>query len=251
MTGSPHAAPIPPPVAVLLGGGVESTLIVSEFLRGGRQVIPVHVHCGLLWDDAEAEWVDRFLATRSCDRLHPLLSTRLPLAGFLGDHWAVHGRDVPPAGAPGARLEIPLRNLTLLGIAVHALKSRRGDDGFGNHVAGAEVSVPYELALGTTADNHYADGSRDYFDRCEAVLSLEAGFPVRILTPLIGLHKREVLARSDAETLALSFSCVNPCRDPSTGWPEHCGQCIKCGSRRAAFREAGLVDPTRYAAESP
>ncbi len=127
------------------------------------------------------------------------------------------------------------------------VRAWKSDEGLGG--SEAAPSIPYEIALGTTADNHYADGSRDYFDRCEAVLSLEAGFPVRVLTPLIGLHKRDVLARSDAETLALSFSCVNPWRDPLTGGFEHCGRCIKCGSRRAAFREAGLVDPTRYAAE--
>lgn len=225
------------PAAILLGGGVESTLLVSELLRDGRRVIPVHVHCGLLWDDAEAEWVERFLAARACSRLAPLVSIRLSLAGFLGDHWAVHGRGVPRAGAAGARLEIPLRNLTLLGLAVHALKRRP---------APPNTNPPSDFYLGTTADNHYTDGSREYFDRCEGVLSLEAGYPVRVLTPLIGLHKREVLLRSDRETLSLSFSCVNPVRDPSSGRSEHCGQCIKCGSRQAAFRETGLLDPTRY-----
>jgi 7-cyano-7-deazaguanine synthase len=226
------------PVAVLLGGGVESTLIVTELLREGGRVVPVHVHCGLLWDDAEGEWVERFLAARNGEGLLPLVSIRLPLGGFLGDHWAVHGRDVPLAGATSSRLEIPLRNLTLLGLALHALKGG---------ATASRADTAREFFLGTTADNHYADGSREYFDRCEEVLSLEAGYPVRVRTPLIGLHKREVLARSDRETLSLSFSCVNPVRDTRSGGTSHCGNCIKCGSRQAAFREAGLVDPTRYA----
>ncbi|HTI52151.1 MAG TPA: 7-cyano-7-deazaguanine synthase, partial [Planctomycetaceae bacterium] len=97
-----------------------------------------------------------------------------------------------------------------------------------------------ELALGTTADNCYRDGSRDYFDRCEEILTLEAGRPVRVLTPLIGLNKTQVIQQSDRETLALSFSCVHPRNE------EHCGECIKCGRRRAAFRAAGVEDPTRY-----
>ena len=31
----------------------------------------------------------------------------------------------------------------------------------------------------------------------------------------------------------------------------HCGQCSKCRERRDAFAEAGVDDPTTYAAASP
>jgi len=123
-------------------------------------------------------------------------------------------------------LEIPLRNLTLLGLAVHKLA------GHG----------PLALVLGTTADNCYRDGSREYFDLCEDVLSIEAGRPVRVLTPLIGMTKIEVIRASSRQTLTGSFSCV----DPRGG--RHCGACIKCGRRRQAFMEAGVDDPTDYAA---
>jgi len=213
------------PVAVLLGGGVESTFLVRRFLGAGRAVIPLHVHCGLIWDDCETKYVQRFCAAAASPRLAPLVEIRLPLADFLQGHWAVTGVNVPRAGAAAADLEIPLRNLTLLSFALHRLRPRRD----------------FDLALGTTADNCYRDGSRGYFDKCEELFGLESGRPVRVLTPLIGLNKTQVIQSSDPETLARSFSCVNPRAD------RHCGECIKCGRRQAAFRTAGVPDPTVYA----
>src|SRR5215472_11719567 len=102
------------PVAVLLGGGVESTTLVRQFLADGRQVFPVHVHCGLIWDDCESLHVRRFCEASAAPALAPLIEIRLPLEDFLKGHWAVTGRGVPRASDAAAELEIPLRNLTLL-----------------------------------------------------------------------------------------------------------------------------------------
>jgi 7-cyano-7-deazaguanine synthase len=222
----PDSASVPATaVAVLLGGGVESTSLVRRYLAAGKDVVPVHIHCGLIWDDCESLFVRRFLSANAGEHLWPLREIRLPLDDFLGQHWAVSRRDVPRAGARSADLEIPLRNLTLLGFALHRL---------------SDLS-PVRMALGTTADNCYRDGSRDYFDRCEEVLTQEADRDVRVLTPLIGLNKTQVIQQSDPETLTLSFSCVDPRNN------EHCGECIKCGRRQAAFRAARVDDPTYYA----
>lgn len=212
------------PIAVLLGGGVESTALVKRFLAAGETVIPIRISCGLLWDECETSFVRRFCEANVGERLQSLIEIKLPLHDFLGRHWAVMGVDIPCAGDATANLEIPLRNLTLLGFAVHRLKH-----------------LPrIVLALGTTADNSFRDGSREYFDRCQDVLSLEAGRHVSILTPFIRHNKAQVIRETDRETLALSFSCVNPQQG------RHCGTCIKCGRRRAAFREAGVADPTEY-----
>lgn len=245
----------PPPVAVLLGGGIESTLLVKRLLADGRPVVPVHVHCGLIWDDCESEYVGRFCAACVEPGLLPLVEIRVPLNGFLKDHWTVTGSGVPHAGDAAGDLEIPLRNLTLLGFALHVLlrseipsvgPTREGlRRSAGTDPSPFDASAnPIVLALGTTADNCFRDGSRAYFDKCQEILSLEAGRPVVVMTPLIGLNKAEVIRISDPGTLALSFSCVSPVRD------RHCGRCIKCARRRAAFQAAGVADPTVYAHES-
>ena len=213
------------PVAVLLGGGVESTALVRQLLADGRQVSPVHVHCGLIWDDCESRYVRRFCQSIATASLAPLIEIRLPLHDFLNGHWAVTGRC--PARRAILRPISKSRcasNLTVLSFALHRLKPA-GD---------------VALALGTTADNCYRDGSRAYFDKCEELFSLETGRHVEVLTPFIGLTKPDVIRRSDAATLALSFSCVNP-RDDL-----HCGACIKCGRRQSAFKAAGVNDPTTY-----
>lgn len=215
---------------MLLGGGIESTALVMRYLAEGCVVAPVRLHCGLIWDDCESDHARRFCQAVAVPRLSPLVELRLPLGGFLESHWAVTGRNVPAAGAGAAELEIPLRNLTLLSFALQAVKDQfpKGDEAV-------------SLALGTTADNSYRDGSREYFDRCEAVLSCDAGRPVQVLTPLIGQTKPDVIRGADRRALELSFSCVAP-RDGG-----HCGRCIKCGRRQAAFRAAEIADPTRYA----
>jgi 7-cyano-7-deazaguanine synthase len=213
------------PVAILLGGGVESTWLVAKFLAAGEEVVPVHVYCGLIWDACESRFVRRFCAEFARPALHELIEIRLPLADFLNTHWAVTARKVPAAGDPAAKLEIPLRNLTLLSFALHCLPPQ----------------PHYRLALGTTADNSYRDGSRAYFDRCQELLSLEIGRPVQVLTPLIELNKVQIIRDADPRALALSFSCVNPRGDL------HCGVCIKCGRRQSAFAAAGIADPTTYA----
>ena len=39
-----------------------------------------------------------------------------------------------------------------------------------------------------------------------------------------------------------SLSCLRPIRGL------HCGQCNKCAERRLAYVQAGMADPTKYAA---
>jgi len=223
----------------MLGGGVESTALVKRFLADGWDVVPIHVHCGLIWDDCESRYVRRFCDANAGPRLAPLVEIHLPLQDFLKGHWTVTGLDVPRAGAAAADLEIPLRNLTLLSFALYRLRQQGAVPTNGEEPVATDRDLT--LALGTTADNCYRDGSRAYFDKCEEIFSLDAGRPVRVLTPLIGMNKTQVIRSSDAATLALSFSCVNPAGDL------HCGQCIKCGRRQAAFHAAGVADPTVYA----
>jgi 7-cyano-7-deazaguanine synthase len=225
-----------PPIGVLLGGGIESTAVVKRLLEAGRTVVPVRINCGLVWDVAESHHARRFCAAQQTDRLRPLIEIELGLTSFLGQHWAATGREIPLAGASSTDLEIPLRNLTLISLAVRKLMEFLAAD----FVAAVDDS-PLELAIGTTADNCYRDGTREYFDRCEDVLRLEAGRRVEIVTPFLHLRKPQIIRDTDPATLALSFSCVSP-RELVP-----CGRCIKCGRRQTAFRDAGVPDPTTYA----
>ena len=213
------------PLVVLFGGGVESTSLVKRFLVEGKSVWPVHVSWGLQWEESERRHARRFCHASACDRLTPLLEVRYTPQDVMKDHWAVTGRNIPRAGDPSGCLEIPMRNVTLL-----------------LTVAARVAHLPeLRLVMGTTADNHFRDGTREFFDACERLLSLEFGRPVRVLTPLLHADKVQVIRHADRDALALSFSCLGPRND------RHCGVCYKCGRRQEAFRLAGVEDPTTYA----
>ena len=65
---------------------------------------------------------------------------------------------------------------------------------------------------------------------------------IRVETPLIGMRKSEIV-RLGVELGApfhVSWSCYS-------GETEACGVCESCALRLRAFREAGAVDPIRYA----
>lgn len=65
---------------------------------------------------------------------------------------------------------------------------------------------------------------------------------IKIETPLIHMRKSEIvrLALECGAPLDLTWSCY-------TGEEVACGECESCLLRRAAFEQAGLADPIRYA----
>ncbi len=65
---------------------------------------------------------------------------------------------------------------------------------------------------------------------------------IRVLTPLIGMQKFEIvrLGVELGAPLHVSWSCY-------TGETEACGVCESCALRLRAFRQAGTVDPIPYA----
>ncbi len=82
-----------------------------------------------------------------------------------------------------------------------------------------------------------------------AVLATKAGVEgdaVRLHTPLITMSKAEIAREAVRLGLdaALSWSCYDPAPNGT-----HCGTCDACRLRQKGFAEAGLADPTRYAAQ--
>ncbi len=215
-------------VVVLAGGGIETAALIPGLLAAGAGVIPLHVRCGLRWEAHESASLRRCCARLTQSALKPIVEIDYPLRDLLAEHWGMSGVGIPGADDDPACLEIPLRNITLLTAA--AIRFRDMPD--------------LVLITGTTADNHFGDGSRAFFDGCEALLGMAMQRRVRVLTPFIHLTKTQIIQQSDVAELAASWSCVDPHGD------QHCGCCIKCGRRQAAFLAAGVVDPTIYARSS-
>jgi 7-cyano-7-deazaguanine synthase len=212
-------------VVVLAGGGIETAALIPRLLAAGAGVIPLHVRCGLRWEVHESAALRRCCARLRQPGLEPIVEIEYSLRDVLAAHWGMSGDGIPRKDDDPGRLEIPLRNITLLTAA--AIRFRGLTD--------------LVLATGTTADNHFGDGSRAFFDACELLLGMATRRRVRVLTPFIHLTKTQIIQQSDVEALAASWSCVDPRGN------QHCGRCIKCGRRQAAFAAAGVADPTTYA----
>lgn len=76
------------------------------------------------------------------------------------------------------------------------------------------------------------------------VAGLEGRGP-RIVAPLLHLGKAEIIRLG--VSLGVDYAITHSCYDPRPGGLA-CGHCDACILRRRGFEEAGVPDPTRYAA---
>ncbi|GLV28265.1 7-cyano-7-deazaguanine synthase [Sphingobium sp. TomTYG75] len=117
----------------------------------------------------------------------------------------------------------------------------------------AEVSGANDIFIGVNALDYsgYPDCRPEFIDAFQnmAALATKAGVeghPVRINAPLQHMSKADI-AR-EANRLGLDAGMSWSCYDPAPG-DQHCGLCDSCRLRSRGFEEAGLPDPTRYAAK--
>jgi 7-cyano-7-deazaguanine synthase len=212
-------------VAVLMGGGIESSVLVATMLDRYARVHPLYVRCGLRWEDVELASARSFLAAIGREGLGPLVVLDEPIRDVYGPHWSTDGPEIPDAESPDEAVYLPGRNL-LLTVKAAVWCRLRG------------VSA---LALGSLGSNPFPDSTDEFFRGLEAVVSRAMSGGPRLLRPFAGLHKPDVVRRGKGLPLEKSFSCIRPVDGL------HCGRCNKCAERRQGFREAGVVDRTRYA----
>ncbi len=224
--------------AVLLSAGLDSAVLAASAARSTR-VHPVYVTAGLAWEDGELAALGRLLEEPPfAGRLAPLARLSFSVEDlYPATHWALRGE--PPAfDTPDEDVYLTGRNVSLLSkTAIYC--ARHGIE---------------RIALGPLAGNPFPDATPLFFETMARALSLGLAHAIAIDTPLAGMHKSEVI-RLGVELgvpLALTLSCMNPHFRQGAGGHagavEHCGRCSKCRERRDAFSDAGVEDPTRYAA---
>ena len=216
----------PGAACVLVSGGVDSAALLSGALRTHRSVQPLYVRTGLRWETVEIDCLRRLLAALEAPGLLPLAVIDVPMSDLYGDHWSTTGRRPPAYDAGDASVYLPGRNISLFAKAA-TFCALRG------------ISVLYSGILGA---NPFPDGRPRFFRALERALSAGLGTRIRIRTPFRRLAKTEVIRRARGLPLHLTFSCINP-----AAGGRHCGNCSKCAERVAAFRRAGVPDPTDYA----
>src|SRR5579872_6676877 len=110
--------PLPPELAVLVSGGLDSAILVGEALGAGSAVHPLYVRNGLSWEPVEFQHLRRFLEAVHTPALRPLTVLEMPVADLYGDHWSVTGRGVPGADTDDGAVFLPGRNVLLLSKAM-------------------------------------------------------------------------------------------------------------------------------------
>jgi len=213
------------PVGLLLSGGLDSGILLYHLLQNGTHVQPIYIRTQTVWQEAELAHVRRLLSALARPSLEKLKQLEMPLFDLYGEHWSLHGRHPPAADSPDDAVYLPGRNALLLVKAAIWCKQRG--------IA--------KLALAPLATNPFGDTTPEFFDNFTRMINCSAGPALAIIRPFAALHKRDVMELGRGAPWAETFSCIAPVAG------EHCGECNKCGERQAAFRDAALPDPTRYA----
>ncbi len=121
----------------------------------------------------------------------------------------------------------PMRNSLLIDVAaIHA------------HSKGSNM-----VAIGLIAGPTFPDTSESFLRIASRSVSASLGYPVQVYSPFLNTAKSEVVALGKKLGVHLedTYSCYQ-------GEARHCGKCQGCHSRKRAFLDASVPDPTAYQA---
>lgn len=134
---------------------------------------------------------------------------------------------------------VPARNTVFLGIALGL----------------AETLGARHLVAGMNAVDYsgYPDCRPEFVRAFETLANLATragveGTRFTVHTPLMSLDKASIIRLGLA--LGVDYSLTHSCYDPASDGTA-CGRCDACQLRARGFREAGVPDPTSYAAGGP
>jgi 7-cyano-7-deazaguanine synthase len=219
---------------VLLSGGMDSCVCAALAARD-HQAAAVHVSYGQRTEERERRSFESI-----CDRLEirdRLLVRNEALRAIGGSALTDTTIAVPEALGIGASLPavgipvtyVPFRNAHFLAVAV----------------SWAEVLGAEKVYIGAVEPDSsgYPDCRPEYYRAFNEVV--KAGTKdgtIRVVTPLIAMHKHEIvtLGLELGAPFDLTWSCYQ--REDRA-----CGVCDSCVLRRRAFRDAGAEDPIPYA----
>jgi len=217
---------------VLLSGGLDSMVCAGLARESGFEVLALTVD----YNQRHRVEIDaaRRIAARTADA-HLVLP--IDLSAFGGS--ALTGPGEVPKGGLAAGIPVtyvPARNTILLSLAL----------GF------AEASGARDLFVGVNALDYsgYPDCRPEFIAAFERLANLATkagveGDRFTVHAPLQHMTKADI-AR-EAARLGLDAAESHSCYDPAADG-RHCGLCDACRLRAKGFAEAGLADPTSYAA---
>jgi 7-cyano-7-deazaguanine synthase len=196
-------------VCALVSGGLDSCVMLAELAKRYRQVVPVYIRQGLVWETVELRHLRGYLRAVNA---RPLTILDLPADDLYGDHWSTTGRKVPGAKSQDEEVYLPGRNLLMLSKAA---------------VFCATHKIPV-IAIGSLGHNPFRDATPKFFRDFGRIAGTALGCRLRVIAPFRSLTKAAVLRRGRQLPLHLTFSCLAPRRGRA------CGRCNKCAERQQA-----------------
>jgi 7-cyano-7-deazaguanine synthase len=219
---------------VLLSGGLDSMVTAGLAREGGFRLLALTIDYNQR-HRIELGSARRIAAALGAER-HIVLP--LDLTGF-GGSALTDAIDVPKGGVEAGAIPVtyvPARNTIFLSLCL----------------GWAEAAGARDLYIGVNALDYsgYPDCRPDFIQAFQdlADIATKAGVEggrFTVCTPLIHLTKADIVREAARLGLdpAMSWSCYDPTPDGA-----HCGLCDSCRLRARGFAEAGLPDPTDYAA---
>ncbi|MEO5868194.1 MAG: 7-cyano-7-deazaguanine synthase QueC [Sphingomonas sp.] len=217
----------------LVSGGLDSMVSAARAKEDGHRLLALSV------DYNQRHQIELAAARRIAGALgaerHIVL--QLDLSAFGGSALTAD-IDVPKGGVvPGIPVTyVPARNTIFLSLAL----------------GWAEAAGARDLYIGVNALDYsgYPDCRPEFIAEFEALAELATkagveGTPFRIRAPLQHMTKADIVR--EAARLGLDTAISWSCYDPAPGGV-HCGRCDSCRLRAKGFAEAGIADPTVYAA---
>lgn len=204
-------------ICVLTSGGVESSAMIYLLAKKHREVFPLYISHGFIWEKAEIHWLKQFIRALKARPVREATVLHYPLASLYGRHWSLTGKKVPSSQSKDKAVFLPGRNILLLSMASVFCYSR---------------NIP-NLAIGSLATNPFPDSSPDFLKNLEQSLRLGYGRKIKIVKPFAELKKSGVIGLAWQAPLELTFSCMNP------KGLAHCGKCNKCAERQKAGLSLG------------
>jgi len=215
-------------VAVLASGGLDSAVLLADLAQTAT-VFPVYVEAGLAWEQAEQQALRAYLGALDIDNVQPLTVLEMPVRRLYGKHWSTTGEGVPDYEAPDSAVYLPGRNVLLIGVTA----------------VWCALNDVSKIAIGSLDENPFPDATPHFFESYSRLLSESLAHAIEIVAPYRERHKSELIARFPALPLELTLTCMAPSID-ALGAISQCGACNKCRERQEAFRDAGVLDKTRY-----
>ncbi len=223
----------PTPVVALVSGGLDSMVAAAMMRASGRSLLALSLNYN------QRHQVELAAARRVAHALGASAHVVLPidLSAFGGS--ALTADIAVPKGGVGDGIPVtyvPARNTIFLSLAL----------------GWAEAAGARDLCIGVNALDYsgYPDCRPEFIAAFEGLADLATkagveGERFRVHAPLQMMTKAEIVregARLGLD-MGISWSCYDPTPDGL-----HCARCDSCRLRAKGFDEAGVADPTAYAA---